>query len=65
MEIPKYVRRENRKYKFVKKYPNYYMYQDVETGVKECFQAFDLGLVEEKITPQKANQKQLKLLRRM
>lgn len=45
---------------FVKEYET-----DVETGVKECFQAFDLGLVEEKITPQKANQKQLKLLRRM
>lgn len=65
MEIPKNIRRDGRKYKFVKKYPNYYMYQDVETGVKEYFQAFDLGLVEEKITPQKANQKQLKLLRRM
>ena len=46
MEIPKNIRRDGRKYKFVKKYPNYYMYQDVETGVKECFQAFDLGLIE-------------------
>ena len=46
MEIPKNIRRDGRKYKFVKKYPNYYMYEDVETGVKECFQAFDLGLVE-------------------
>lgn len=65
MEIPKNIRRDGRKYKFVKKYPNYYMYQDVETGVKECFQSFDLGLIKEYITPQKANQKQLKLLRKM
>ena len=62
MEIPKNIRRDGRKYKFVKKYPNYYMYQDVETGVKECFQAFDLGLIEKNKEPVK---KPKKILRAM
>lgn len=62
MEIPKNIRRDGRKYKFVKKYPNYYMYQDVETGVKECFQPFDLGLIEKNKEPVKQPKKILRAM---
>lgn len=51
MKIPKYIRKGNRRYEFVKKYPNYYLYQDVETKVKRCYSKYDLGLVKEVVAP--------------
>ena len=58
MEIPKYVRKDGRRYKFVKKYPNFYLYADTETKTRTCFQNFDLGListkdVDRKLKPEK------------
>ena len=47
MKIPEYYTKDGKKYEFVKKYPNYFMYQDVETKIKICFLAHDLGLCEE------------------
>lgn len=42
MKIPKMIKKNKQIYVFEKKYPNYYMYQNRLTGVKECFSAFDL-----------------------
>lgn len=53
MKIPKVIRKNNRKYIFVKKYPNYFMYQYMTTGVKECFSKYDLGLLKEMFEPSK------------
>lgn len=47
MIIHKYIIRKNRKYEFVKIYPNYIQYKDVETKKLICFQPYDLGLVRE------------------
>ena len=44
MKIPKIVKKDRRKYIFEKKYPNFYLYSNTETGVKRCFSKFDLGL---------------------
>lgn len=42
MRIPKVISKNNREYIFVKKYPNFYMYEDMITGFKECFLLQDL-----------------------
>ena len=47
MRIPKYIKRNNRIYEYVKKYPNHYLYEDKETKAKTCFSKFDLGLITE------------------
>ena len=49
MEIPEYVRRDGIKYKFVKKYPKFYLYKSTKAGVLECFKDFDLGLIKEQV----------------
>lgn len=45
MKIPKIISKNGHEYIFVKKYPNFILYQDMLTGVKETFQKYDLGLV--------------------
>ena len=45
MEIPKTITRNDRKYTFIKKYPNIFLYED-EYGIKECFSKYDLGLIQ-------------------
>lgn len=45
MRIPKIISKNNHEYIFVKEYPNFIMYEDMITGVKETFQRYDLGLV--------------------
>ena len=45
MKIPKIISKNGRKYEYVKVYPNYIQYRDVETKKLICFQAYDLGLV--------------------
>ena len=42
MEIPKMISKNNKEYIFVKKYPNFYMYEDKITHYKECFLLQDL-----------------------
>lgn len=43
MKIPKYIKKNNRKYEFVKIYPNFIMYKDIETKTKICFSRYELG----------------------
>lgn len=45
MKIPKIISKNGHEYIFVKEYPNFILYQDMMTGVKETFQRYDLGLV--------------------
>lgn len=42
MEIPKIITAHYRQYIFVKEYPNYYLYEDKITHVKEAFKHSDL-----------------------
>ena len=45
MKIPKIISKNGHEYIFVKEYPNFILYQDMVTWVKETFQKYDLGLV--------------------
>ena len=47
--INRYIKRRGRKYEFVKVYPNFIQYRDVETKKLISFQPYDLGLVKETI----------------
>lgn len=51
MKIPKIINKNGHEYIFVKEYPNFILYKDMLTGVKEAFQRYDLGLVKEKVKP--------------
>ena len=58
MKIPKIVSKNNREYIFVKEYPNFIMYKDMITGVKQNFNRQELGLVKE-MTEKTKNIKQI------
>lgn len=51
MKIPKIISKNGHEYILVKEYPNFILYKDMITGVKETFQRYDLGLVKEKVKP--------------
>lgn len=53
MQIPEIHKSNNRKYYFVKQYPNFAMYQ-TENGIAECFSYHELGMNEEMIEPPKS-----------
>lgn len=48
MKIPKFIKRKERIYKFVKKYENFALYENVNTKIKTCFDFHDLGLIKDK-----------------
>lgn len=45
-KIPKIISKNNREYIFEKEYPNFLMYKDMITGVKECFNRQELNLMQ-------------------
>lgn len=47
MTIPKIISKNNHEYILEKEYQNFIMYKDMITGVKECFNRQELGLVKE------------------
>ena len=51
MKIPRIISKNGHEYILVKEYPNFILYKDTITGVKETFQRYDLGLVKEKVKP--------------
>lgn len=55
MKTPKVISKNGHKYIFVKEYPNFVLYKDMITGVRETFQRYDLGLVKEKVKPPKSD----------
>lgn len=42
MRIPKVISKGNNVFIFEKEYPNFFLYKDMKTGVKECFKLMDL-----------------------
>lgn len=48
MKIPKFIKRKGRIYKFIKKYENFVLYENIMTKTKTCFSLFDLNLLEDK-----------------
>jgi len=53
MKIPKIISKNNHEYILVKEYSNFLLYKDMITGVRECFNLTDLGLLKEMIKPPK------------
>lgn len=51
MKIPKVISKNNHEYILVKEYPNFILYKDLLTGVKECFTLYQLGLIKEQEKP--------------
>ena len=49
MKIPKTLKKNNRKYTFVKEYENFVLYEEITTKIKECFHKHELGLIKEKV----------------
>ena len=47
MDIPKNIIYKNRRYELVKKYPSFALYIDKQTGNRETFHNWDLGLITE------------------
>ena len=54
MKIQRYIKKDNKRYKLVKIYSNFIMYED-EHGVRECFCRHELGLLTEQVKPPKTN----------
>lgn len=55
MKIPKILKKNNKKYKLIKIYENYVLYEEVEVKYKECFMKHDLGLLKEQVKPDRKN----------
>jgi len=49
MEYPEIYTVKGKKYKLIKVHKNYGLYED-EKGFKECFDAYDLGLIKQRKT---------------
>lgn len=47
MKIPKILNKNNKRYILEKVYKNYALYSDLQSGLKECFNFHDLGLIEQ------------------
>ena len=43
-KVPKRIKKGNRKFRLIKEYPNFLMYKNIDTGVKECFKRQELGM---------------------
>ena len=55
MDIPKIITQGNNKYKLIKEYPTYVLYENIEYGYKVTFHKHDLGLIKEIIKPPKTD----------
>ena len=49
--IPLTITKNRKEYIFVKKYPNFLLYEDLKTKVKECFDFHELGMIKEAVIP--------------
>lgn len=63
MKIPKVISKNNNQYIFVREYSNFILYKNLLTGVKECFNKHELGLVQEQFSMKgfKANPDNVKI----
>lgn len=55
--IPKILKKGDNFYKLIKVYKNHVLYENINTGIKECFTKFQLGLVKEIVKPHKEARK--------
>lgn len=62
MKIPKVISKNNNQYIFVREYPNFILYKNLLTGVKECFSKHELGLIEEQEKPRNSNPQRVRYL---
>ena len=62
MKIPKTLKKNNKKYRFIKEYENYVLYEEMWTGIKECFNKHELGLIQAKEKPRNSNPQRVKYL---
>lgn len=58
MKIPNIISKNGHEYILIKAYKNFILYQDMQTGINECFSEYDLGLIKEQpritnISPEK------------
>lgn len=53
MEMPKKFKKKGIIYKLIKLYDNFGLYQNVSNGTRECFTEFQLGVLQEKVKPDK------------
>lgn len=51
--LTKVVNNKIIKYNFIKLYPNFALYENSEYKTKECFGFHDLGLIKQKVKPEK------------
>ena len=51
--IPKIVIKNETRYRFIKEYNDYALYQNEKIGTRECFSKFSLGLITEKVKPER------------
>ena len=51
--IPKILIKSENRYKLIKVYKNFALYENIKTGVRECFSLFTLGLVKEIVKPER------------
>lgn len=47
MNVPMILNKNERRYILEKIYNNYALYSDLQSGLKECFNFHDLGLIEQ------------------
>ena len=55
MKIPKILKKNNRKFKLIKIYETYVLYEEVGVGYKECFSKHELGLIKEQVKLDRKN----------
>lgn len=55
--LTKVVNNKIIKYNFIKLYPNFALYENTEYKTKECFGFHDLGLIKQKVKPEKIARK--------
>lgn len=51
MKIPKVISKGKHVYIIEQEYPNFILYKNMMTGVKECFHIGDLVRIEQKVRP--------------
>ena len=60
MTMPKIISKDGHEYIFVKEYKNFIMYEDMLTGIKECFSRYELGAIKKQPTIRYANKHNLR-----
>jgi len=51
--IPKIIVKNNQRYKLIKIYENFILYENEKTKIRETFSKFSLGLVKEQVKPRR------------